>query len=271
MSWVEEDIFQGHIKAILYCWQGGQIGGLAVADILSGAVSPSGKLTDTIARKMEDYPSDRNFGDRKQNIYQEDIYVGYRYFETFCPEKVLYPFGFGLSYTKFSIRNAKGKLTENHGEKSIQILAEVSNIGEYSRKETVQVYVSAPQGLLGKPALELKAFVKTSLLAPGESETVTLSIPVRGLASYDDSGITGRKSAYVLEAGEYRFYAGNSIRQLQPVCIGEEQVWNVPALVVMEQLEEALAPILSFERMKPSEKKRTEPGNLRMNLLLCAR
>lgn len=255
MSWVEEDIFQGHIKAILYCWQGGQIGGLAVADILSGAVSPSGKLTDTIARKMEDYPSDRNFGDRKQNIYQEDIYVGYRYFETFCPEKVLYPFGFGLSYTEFSIRNAKGKLTENHGEKSIQILAEVSNIGEYSGKETVQVYVSAPQGLLGKPALELKAFVKTSLLAPGESETVTLSIPVRGLASYDDSGITGRKSAYVLEAGEYRFYAGNSIRQLQPVCIGEEQVWNVPALVVMEQLEEALAPVLSFERMKPSEKK----------------
>lgn len=254
MSWAEDPAYRGNIRAILYCWQGGQIGGLAVADLLSGAESPSGKLTDTIAHRIEDYPSTDNFGDRKQNIYQEDIYVGYRYFETFCPEKVLYPFGFGLSYTEFSIRILSGAERESaNGTKEIHVEAEVKNTGNRPGKETVQLYVRAPQGALGKPALELKAFQKTGLLSPGETETISLSVPVVSLASYDDSGASGAKSAYVLEPGEYVFYLGNSVRSLEPVKIGRQNGWTVPSLVVVEQLEEALAPVTAFERLRPSE------------------
>lgn len=264
MNWVEDSRYRGNIKAVLYCWQGGQVGGLAIADILSGAVCPSGKLTDTIARNIEDYPSDKNFGDRKQNIYQEDIYVGYRYFETFCPEKVLYPFGFGLSYTTFSIHSVRGEIREDRNSSRILIDATVENTGDCPGKETVQIYVSAPQGVLGKPALELKAFRKTELLMPGESQTVTLTVPVSRLASYDDSGITGARSAYVLEPGEYHFYAGNSIRNLERVPIDQKDAWQVTELEITEQLEEALAPVTAFERLKPGEKDKN--GNRAISL-----
>ena len=251
MTWVEEERYHGHIKAVLYCWQGGQIGGLAAADVLSGKVNPSGKLTDTIAKTIDDYPSSPNFGGKKENIYQEDIYVGYRYFETFCPEKVLYPFGFGLSYTEFSLKPLGGTCKEKHGETCICVQVQVENTGTRPGKETVQLYVSAPQGALGKPALELKAFRKTRLLQPGESVCISLTVPVKNLASYDDSGVSGAKSAYVLEPGGYFFHAGGSIRDLQPVKIDGKDCWTVSSLTITEQLKEALAPEKEFQRMKP--------------------
>lgn len=251
MSWVEDEAYHGRIKAVLYCWQGGQVGGLAAADVLSGNVTPSGKLTDTIARSIEDYPSSSNFGGREENIYQEDIYVGYRYFETFCPEKVLYPFGFGLSYTEFSLKPLGGSCIMENGQKCIRVQVQVENIGMRPGKETVQLYVSAPQGALGKPALELKAFQKTRLLQPGETACVSLTVPEEQLASYDDSGVTGAKSAYVLEPGDYFFYVGNSIRERKAVQIDGKAAWSVSSLIVTEQLEEALAPVKAFRRMKP--------------------
>ncbi|MDO5424574.1 MAG: glycoside hydrolase family 3 C-terminal domain-containing protein [Eubacteriales bacterium] len=239
MSWVEAY----HPEAVLYVWQGGQEGGNGVLDVLTGRVTPCGKLTDTIARKISDYPSDKNFGDLERNFYQEDVYVGYRYFETFAPEKVLYPFGYGLSYTTFSIA---GRLKESAGD---TLLAEVSvtNTGTVSGKEVVQLYVKVPQGKLGNPARKLVSFAKTRLLEPGESEQLELTIPKNTFASYDDSGATGRKSCYVLEEGLYELFAGNSVRNAQSIGSFSE------AFTVLETLTEAYAPTLHFERMKPHE------------------
>ena len=200
MSWVSDPVYQDHIRSIFYIWQGGIEGSHAVADLLSGAVSPSGKLTDTIADDLRDYPAAENFGDEKRNFYAEDIYVGYRYFETFCPEKVKYEFGFGLSYTEFVTEVKKAhSIAGAKGNDAICITAAVKNTGAYRGKEVVQVYVEAPQGALGKPKRELVAFAKTKELAPGETQELTLSVPVARLASYDDSGVTGHKSCYVLE------------------------------------------------------------------------
>ena len=247
MSWVNDPAYKGHITAVLYTWQGGMETGNAVADVLSGKVSPSGKLTDTIAKALSDYPAADNFGDEKQNIYAEDIYVGYRYFETFCPEKVLYPFGYGLSYTTFETK-VKGAVSD---AETITITAEVKNTGDCKGKEVVQVYVHAPQGTLGKPARELKAFAKTKELVPGETEELTLLVPVKCLASYDDSGVTGQKSCYVLEPGAYEFYVGNSVRATEKADIDGKGAYEVKQLTIIEKLTEALAPVVSFDRLKP--------------------
>ena len=247
MSWVNDPAYKGHITAILYTWQGGMETGNAVADVLSGKVSPSGKLTDTIAKALSDYPAADNFGDEKQNIYAEDIYVGYRYFETFCPEKVLYPFGYGLSYTTFETR-VKGAVSD---AENITITAEVKNTGGCKGKEVVQVYVHAPQGTLGKPARELKAFAKTKELVPGETEELTLVVPVKSLASYDDSGVTGQKSCYVLEPGAYEFYVGDSVRATEKADIDGKGAYEVKRLTIVEKLTEALAPVVAFDRLKP--------------------
>lgn len=247
MSWVNDPAYKGHITAVLYIWQGGMETGNAVADVLSGKVSPSGKLTDTIAKALSDYPAADNFGDEKQNIYAEDIYVGYRYFETFCPEKVLYPFGYGLSYTTFETR-VKGAVSD---AETITITAEVKNNGGCKGKEVVQVYVHAPQGTLGKPARELKAFAKTKELVPGETEELTFLVPVKSLASYDDSGVTGQKSCYVLEPGAYEFYVGDSVRATEKADIDGKGAYEVKQLTIIEKLTEALAPVVSFDRLKP--------------------
>lgn len=237
MKWVEKY----NPSAVMYVWQGGQEGGSGVLDVLSGTVSPCGKLTDTIANDIEDYPSTKNFGDAKENFYQEDIYVGYRYFETFAKEKVLYPFGFGLSYTDFDI----GMRVFGKDE---QICAEVTvkNIGMCAGKEVVQLYVETPQGALGKPARELKAYEKTKELAPGEECTLEISVAKAAMASYDDSGCTGHKSCYVLEAGIYRIYIGTDVRSA--VLAAQ---FEVKEIVVTERLEEAMAPVQQFERFRP--------------------
>lgn len=247
MSWMEDSAYQNPITAVMYIWQGGMTGGLAVGDVLSGDVSPCGKLSDTIARSLKDYPSSVNFGNKIENIYQEDIYVGYRYFETFAPDKVLYEFGYGLSYTTFSVETISSHITGSIPESFVELSVKVTNTGTFPGKEVVQVYYSAPQGLLGKPAMELCAFEKTRILNPNESQTLTLTFPIRDMASFDDSGITGHKSCYVLEAGSYDVYVGNSIRNVAkaPVTL------TIPTLIVTEQLQEALAPTKVFTRLKP--------------------
>ncbi len=250
-GWTEEDWCHGHIKAIIYAWQGGMEGGNAIADVLVGAVSPSGHLTDTIAGDIKDYPSYANYGNDERNYYEEDIYVGYRYFETFCPEKVLYPFGFGLSYTTFDWVIEKTKVLGEDSPRSVNMMITVKNTGTYAGKEVIQVYMEAPQGLLGKPVRELVAFAKTKLLQPGEEEALFIQIPVEKLASYDDSGITGNKSCYVLEAGEYHFHVGNSCRNTKEALCEEQPPLILEELVVTERLSEACAPIRAFKRMKP--------------------
>ena len=145
--------------SVLYVWQGGMTGGTGTADVLTGKVSPSGKLSDTIAYSVKDYPSDPYFGDRVRNFYSEDIFVGYRWFETFAPEKVLYPFGFGLSYTTFDV-----KTVSVSGSDTLTFKVSVTNTGKFSGKEVVQVYCGAPQGKLGKAARVLCGFAKTRSL-----------------------------------------------------------------------------------------------------------
>ncbi len=231
-------------SAVLYIWQGGQEGGNGVLDVLTGEVCPSGKLSDTIARRISDYPSDANFGDPDRDFYAEDIYVGYRYFETFARDKVLYPFGFGLSYTTFEIQ---GQGMESISDTTITFRARVINTGKVKGKEVAQIYCEAPQGRLGKPARSLCAYRKTILLDPGEYQDLKFKVPVKAIASYDDGGVTGNKSCWVLEEGTYYFHIGNSVRNTKP-C-GSLQLSGT---AVIEQLEEAMAPIRAFDRMKPA-------------------
>ncbi|MEO3217396.1 glycoside hydrolase family 3 C-terminal domain-containing protein [Ruminococcus bicirculans (ex Wegman et al. 2014)] len=229
--------------AVLDVWQGGMTGGKGTADVLTGKVSPSGKLPDTIACKASDYPSDANFGrEKNSDIYAEDIYVGYRYFETFAKDKVLYPFGFGLSYTEFEIKTEKAEITEG----AVKLSVSVKNIGSYKGREVVEVYCEAPQGRLGKAARVLCGFEKTRELVPQEEQVVEIAVDIAKLASYDDSGVTGNKSCYVLEAGEYKFYVGSDVRSAEYACSFEQG-----EDLVTERLTQALAPVESFERIKP--------------------
>ena len=200
------------IKGALLAWQGGIDGCGAIADLLCGDETPSGKLCDTFARSFSDYPSAEHFNDSDDYLkYYEDIYVGYRYFET-VPEaynKVCYPFGFGLSYTTFDFTDINAK---QDGE-NITVTLKVTNTGDFEGREVAQVYFSAPQGVLGKPRYELAAFAKTKKLGKGESETLTLSFPINAMASYDDLGKLA-ESAYILEKGNYKVFVGNSVRSL---------------------------------------------------------
>ena len=255
MSWTKDAAYQDHIKAILYIWQGGMEGANAVADLLSGRVTPSGKLTDTIAEKLSDYPAADHFGSKTENIYAEDIYVGYRYFETFAPEKVMYEFGFGLSYTEISMETVKAESTGNGKDAKIALSIRVKNTGSAAGKEAAQVYVSAPQGQLGKPAKVLCGFAKTKLLAPGEEEVLELTIPVSRFASYDDSGVTGHKSCYVLEEGLYEIYVGNSVRCTEKANVDGKGGYEIASCVVTEELKEALAPTKEFLRLKTGRQK----------------
>ncbi len=236
---IDTDWFRDNdkIQSSLLAWNPGMEGGLAVADILCGDVNPSGKLTDTFAKAFSDYPSADTFHENDMYLkYYEDIYVGYRYFETMkgAAERVNYPFGFGLSYTDFEISDITVK------EVNGQILAEatVKNIGDTDGREVVQLYYSAPQGKLGKPARELAAFKKTKLLAPDETEKIELSFEVKDMASYDDMGKC-KKSAYILEKGEYTFHIGNSVRNT--VESDYKYIVN-DEYVVIEKLTERMAP-----------------------------
>ncbi|MFA9557695.1 glycoside hydrolase family 3 C-terminal domain-containing protein [Evansella sp. AB-rgal1] len=262
MSWLDE--YQ--IQSVLYAWHGGMEGGNAISNVLVGDVTPSGKLTDTIAYSIDDYPSTKNYGNEISNFYEEDIYVGYRYFETFRPNRVQYEFGFGLSYTDFTIDAEDATVVEVQGEKHIELDVTVKNSGEsFAGKEVVQVYVEAPQGKLGKPAKVLVAFKKSKLLQVGESERLTIRFPVRSMASYDDGGVTGHPSAYVLEAGKYNVFLGNSVRNVTRVSVDGKRSYEVERLEIVEQLKEALAPTESLKRMMPGHQK--EDGSYELTYL----
>ena len=203
------------ISAVLYMGTPGMEGGNAAADILCGDVCPSGRLSDTIALSYDDYPTSKIFNESDYYAnYEEDIFVGYRYFETIpgAKEKVAFPFGYGLSYTTFT------HSVESAGEQDgkIVITAKVTNTGSVSGKQVLQLYCTAPQGKLGKAAMSLVAFGKTQLLAPGESEVLTLTVDPYLMSSYDDTGVWC-KSAYILEGGEYALKLGTDVRSTEVV------------------------------------------------------
>ncbi len=233
------------VDAVLFAGYGGAQGGYGIADILLGKENPSGKLVDTYAKDLNDYPTTETFFDNSTVEYTEDIFLGYRYFETFDPtySKVNYEFGFGLSYTDFSITVEEF----THDGETVTVKAKVKNIGDVAGKETVQVYFSTPQkgvngAVLSKAAKELCAFKKTNLLAPGAEQTLSLSFAVSDMAQYDDSGLTGHKSAYVLEAGEYSIFVGNSVKEAGGRKAGTVVI---DELIVTEQLSEQCATNLS--------------------------
>ena len=236
MSWVNEY----SVDATLYLWNGGMMGGTAAAKVLLGEVSPSGKLPDTIPVSRDVCPAFNNYGSNEFNLYQEDIFVGYRYYGTFAKEHIAYPFGYGLSYTKFETVYNGYEQTEN----GVKVSFTVKNIGSVSGKEVVQCYCSQPQGMLGKADKVLCGFYKTKLLEAGESENGEIFVPERYIASYDDSGKSGNRYCYVLEKGVYTYSIGNSSVDNSPVfeiALDETKV--------IKQCASALAPVREFERM----------------------
>ena len=223
-SVIETSSWKDLADAILIAWQPGEEGGNSVADVITGKSNPSGKLTMTWPIAASDHPSTKNFP-QDMSLYdyqamsdwsvpikgvdfsnhEEDIYVGYRYFDTFN-KNVSYPFGYGLSYTTFAYSKPTAKISGD----SVEISVTVKNTGKRSGKEIVEVYVTAPNGKLQKPVKELKAFAKTRELKSGESETLKMNINKMDLASFDDS-----QSAWVVDAGTYKFKVGASSRDIK--------------------------------------------------------
>jgi beta-glucosidase len=228
-------------------------GGNSIADLLTGKVNPSGKLTMTWPIAATDHASTKNFpgnidpytfemmvgnkapipGHAYTN-HEEDIYVGYRYFDTFNRE-VAYPFGFGLSYTTFAFSKP---VVKTKGKVAVEVSITVKNTGAVSGKEVAQVYVSAPKGTLEKPCQELKAFAKTRELQPGESQTLMMNIPIRDLASFDEAN-----SQWLTEAGTYTFRIGNSSRDIQATATAKLGQYT-------EKTSNALAPKAELKLMK---------------------
>ena len=234
----EDDAIEGAVMI----GQCGMEGALAAADILVGDVNPSGRLVDTYAKDLTDYPFTESFHESTTYVkYYEDIYVGYRYFETLekAREKVNYPFGYGLSYTEFSWNAVNCAVADG----TVYCNVVVENIGSRPGKEVIQLYFSAPQGKLGKPNLELGTYAKTKLLAPGEKTVLTLSMSVGNMASYDDLGKV-QKSAWVLEQGDYHIYVGTNVRQVKEVLS-----YGLEEDLVVEQLSEHLKPRKLEKRM----------------------
>jgi beta-glucosidase len=223
-SVMETCSWRDRVDAILVAWQPGMEGGNSVADVLTGKVNPSGHLTMTWPVAATDHPSTSNFPQgydmytynemlgwgspikgRDFTNHEEDIYVGYRYFDTFS-KPVAYPFGYGLSYTTFQYSAPRVKV----GRDVVTVSITVRNTGAVSGKEVVQVYVTAPKGQIEKPAQELRAFAKTRSLKPGEQQQLTMQIPVRELASFDEAG-----SQWLTESGLYTFRIGASSRDIR--------------------------------------------------------
>ena len=236
MSWVKKY----DIDSVLYLWNGGMLGGTAAANVLTGKVTPSGKLPDTIPVSRDVCPAAKNYGSNEYNLYEEDIYVGYRYYNTFAKADIAYPFGFGLSYTDFDI-TVNG--CKDYGD-GVTVEFTVKNVGVYSGKQVVQCYCSQPNGLLGKAESVLGGFYKTPLLAPNESCNGSITVPDRVIASYDDSGKTGNRFAYILEKGEYVYRIGVSSVDNTPVFTK-----TLEEDIVIKKCETALAPIREFERI----------------------
>ncbi|MBQ8404796.1 MAG: glycoside hydrolase family 3 C-terminal domain-containing protein [Clostridia bacterium] len=245
-SWFKDE---EKIEAALVLWQGGMEGGLAAADMLVGDDAPGGKLVDTCAANFSDYPSSAGFHESDDYVkYTEDIFVGYRYFETIPGKKdaVVYPFGYGLTYTTFKLSDY---FAGTNG-KRIFISVDVTNTGTRAGKEVVQVYYSAPKGKISKEKIALAAFAKTPLIEPGKKATVSLYFDVADMASFDDMGDV-KKSAYVLEAGEYKICVGTSVRD--NVCIYKHKLEET---VIVKKCKSYCAP-------KNLEKRLMADGSLR--------
>ncbi|MBO7741571.1 MAG: glycoside hydrolase family 3 C-terminal domain-containing protein [Victivallales bacterium] len=240
--------FMEHFDSVLWCAYPGQGGSEALLRIISGQESPSGRLTCTWPRTPEAHPGNRDYHEHPEYVdFEEDIFVGYRYFSTFDPsgEKVLFPFGHGLSFTTFSREVVE---CDAAAEEALKVRVKVTNTGTCTGRETVQLYCKAPQGRLGKAALVLAAFGKTTLLAPGASETVELTAELKNIASYDDTGITGFPHSWVLEAGEYEFFLGGDVREAgrsEAACMLE-----FPRIQVLERLQSRIPPRLLARRLK---------------------
>lgn len=236
MTWLEK--FGERISAVLLVWQGGMESGNAVCDLLTGRVNPSGRLTATVARRYEYFPCSRDFGAKDFNNYTEDIYVGYRYFETFNKDAVKYPFGYGLSYSKFVVDGETFKEKVN----GVEIVCIVTNKGPYPGRHVVEVFAEKHCGKLGNPARELVAYKKTKLLKKGESERVTFFVPFTDFASYDDRGVTGYQFAYVIEKGEYGLAVGDNVRDAKSLY---KKIFDETELI--KQLEQTAAPQNDFQ------------------------
>ena len=244
LSWTREY----KLSAILFMWLGGMEAGNALADVLSGRENPSGKLNDTIAVDYDSYPSASNFGGHEFNNYEEDIYVGYRYFETFAKEKILYSFGYGLSYTTFETLPLS-----YHGQGDadfMEITVRITNTGKCSGKEVVQLYVEAPQGVLGREKRSLIAFQKTEELAPGKSQDLKFKVYYEQFAAFDDAGKTGYRNTYVLEPGEYWYYFGVSNKNGR-VTFRNAGGTDVKSMRVFKTLSEVCPLNQKMERLVP--------------------
>ena len=239
LSWMEK--YGDKISASMIVWQGGMESGNAIADLLSGAVSPSGKLSATVAKTYESFPSSKDFGNKDFNNYTEDIYVGYRYFETFNKDDVQYPFGFGLTYSEFKTEFIALDKTDD----GFTLKCKVTNIGSVPSAYAPQVYAEKPCGVLGNPYRELVAFKKTAVLGAGESQELTMNIAMYDLASYDDSGKTGYKSAYVIEKGDYGFALGDNVRDAVKVA-----EWKCEENTLYRQHRQTAAPRADFDIIK---------------------
>ncbi len=239
-SWTEKF----DVPALLIAWQGGMEAGNALADVITGKISPSGALTDTIAKRYEDIPSAADFGGKDKNTYTEDIFVGYRYFETFCEDKVLYPFGHGLSYTDFEIKDISFSVNAD----AVDISAVIKNTGGRPGKKAVGLYINQENSEIDVPVKVLKSFAKTGTLNPGEEEALSFSVSFYDLSSYDDSGKTGYKSAYVLSRGKYRFLLGFNVRDTVEAGVIVQQ-----KTLVTQQLTEvsAVEKENAFMRLRP--------------------
>ena len=238
---VEVTSWQDLADALLITWLPGQEAGNAFANILTGKTNPSGKLPQTMALSYNDIPSATAFpGTPKrspsESVYNEGIYVGYRYFSSFG-KPVAYPFGYGLSYTQFEMKKLKAPTKFS---KKLSLSVEVTNVGEVAGKEVVQVYLSAPAKSMDKPALELKAFAKTELLSPKQSQTLSFTLTPESLASFDTV-----RSAWVVEAGTYTVKVGNSVENILQTA-----TFTVPKEIVVQKVADVLKPNKAFDELK---------------------
>lgn len=259
------------VKALLFIGQPGMEGGNAVADVLTGAVIPGGKLTDTWAVSYQDFPNAKTFSHQNGNVttekYEEGIFVGYRYFDSFQVEPE-YPFGFGLSYTEFSL---EPEALAVQGGSRVELELSVKNTGTgYAGKETAQLYVTPPRSGLPKEYRRLCAYAKTKLLAPGESQKLKLSFPLKNLASFDEA-----RSVWVLEKGLYGVWTGNSSRNLALAGVLEaeedlvlEQVRHICPL--QEELKEILPDETQLRSLEEAwQREAKEKGFLPVKLWLA--
>lgn len=221
------------IGAVLYPMYPGGVAGEVICELLCGDRYPSGHLQDTLAKDITDYPSTAEFHAEESYVnYTEDIFVGYRYFETFAPEKVVYPFGFGLGYTTFKVEKLSAALEKN----SVKAAVSVTNTGAYPGKEVVQLYLTAPQGKLGKAKKVLTAFAKTKALQPGESQVLRLNFDIRDFGSFDDLGKV-HKCAFILEKGEYTVSCGTNIRDVETAL-----TFTLDTNIICRRCNELMAP-----------------------------